>query len=127
MIYKFVLSGETPPKKNSRITLRNGRTIPSKRYTEWHSNAIAELLWQKRPELPLKDRYIIRFHFIHGDLRRRDSDNQVSSVLDVLQDSQIIIDDSWQIVEQIEIRNSYEKGNAKVKIEIENCIKTEND
>ena len=32
MIYNFQLVGETPAKKNSRITLQNGKTIPSKNY-----------------------------------------------------------------------------------------------
>ena len=37
------IQGETPAKKNCRITLPNGRTIPSKRYRAWHSAALFQL------------------------------------------------------------------------------------
>ena len=80
--------GEVVPKKNSRITLKNGRTIPSKKYQEWHEFAMLELNYQKtqitKQKEPLNQPLKIFFTFTHADNRRRDSDNQVSSVLDVL-------------------------------------------
>ena len=66
------------------------------------------------PQPPLK----IRFLFTHGDLRRRDSDNQASSVLDLLVDTKIIPDDGWNVVRNIEIANGYEKGKPSVTVEI---------
>ena len=35
----IIIPLETPSKKNSRITLKNGRTIPNKKYSEWHKKA----------------------------------------------------------------------------------------
>ena len=57
--------------------------------------------------------------FIHGDLRRRDSDNGTSSILDLLTDCGVIEDDNWQIVRELVIENGYEKGNPYCKVEIE--------
>lgn len=57
--------------------------------------------------------------FTHGDLRRRDSDNGCSSILDLLVDNGILQDDNWQIVQEITITNKYEKNNPFVKITID--------
>ena len=118
-IYTFEITGETPAKKNSRINLRNGVSIPSKRYTQWHDGALSELLQQTRPDSPIDYPVLIHLAFTHGDLRRRDSDNGCSSILDLLQDSTILSDDNWQIVRDIAICNTYEKGNPKCIITIQ--------
>ena len=105
---KLIVSGETPSKKNSRITLRNGRTIPSKRYTEWHRNAVAELSgqWLEYGFGTIEREVRIYLHFFHSDNRRRDSDNGVSSIFDTLQDCGIISDDRWQIIRNFKVENS---------------------
>lgn len=121
----LTLHSETPAKKNSRITLPNGRTIPSKQYRQWHGGAMSEIEIQmmcKRGEqlkTPIDYPIGITISFTHGDLRRRDSDNSVSSILDLLQDSGILADDNWQIVREIHVRNRYEKDEAGAVIEIE--------
>ena len=56
--------------------------------------------------------------FYHGDLRRRDSDNQLSSVLDTLIDARIIPDDNWQVVPRKIVLDEYEKGNPHCIVEI---------
>lgn len=115
---KIVLTGETPSKKNSRVVdRRTGRTFPSAVFRKWHDEKVFEALTNCRggiPQPPLK----IRFEFTHGDLRRRDSDNQASSVLDLLVDTKIIPDDGWNVVRNIEIANGYEKGKPSVTVEI---------
>lgn len=118
MTYFFTLAGETPAKKNSRITLKNGMTIPSKNYREWHKTALQELALQTKPESPIDSAVRIQLRFIHGDLRRRDSDNGCSSVLDLLTDAGILADDNWQIVRQIRVQNEYGKNKAKCEIAI---------
>lgn len=118
MTYFFTLAGETPAKKNSRITLKNGMTIPSKNYREWHKAALQELALQTKPESPIDSAVRIQLRFIHGDLRRRDSDNGCSSVLDLLTDAGILADDNWQIVRQIRVQNEYSKNKAKCEIAI---------
>lgn len=104
----FEIFGETPSKKNSRITLPNGRTIPGKKYRQWHGGAMAQLERQKEERPPFEPiGYTVRvlLDFYHSDNRRRDSDNGTSSILDVLQDSGILSDDRWQIVRELRIRN----------------------
>lgn len=118
--YELELRGETPAKKNSRITLRNGRTIPSKRYTEWHKvQSIAILEQMKLLNVrTITEPVSIKLEFTHGDFIRRDSDNGVSSILDLLVDCKVLEDDNWKVVQRIEVANYYEKKNAGCKITI---------
>lgn len=122
MSFQFYLNGETPPKKNSRITLKNGRSIPSKNYQTWHAYAVAALTAQRQIlalSAPIAGGCTVTLHFTHGDRRRRDSDNGASSILDALQDAHILADDNWQIVNTLVITNSYSKNNAGCKITIQ--------
>lgn len=114
--YRFVFEGETPAKKNSRRTLRNGRTIPSRRFEAWHADSLFSLLRQKRPAKPIDTPLCIKMVFCHGDRTRRDSDNEATSILDLLQDGLVIADDNWQIVRRICVINRYEKNNAHCEI-----------
>ena len=104
----FTVHGETPAKKNSRITLRNGKSIPSKRYTQWHKDAVFELRRQMaemdRP-FPIDTSVSITLIFCHSDNRRRDSDNGTSSIFDTLQDAGILSDDRWQIIRRFKVLN----------------------
>ncbi len=114
----FYLEGEVPAKKNSRINLKCGRSIPSKRYTEWHKYALEQLAIQWKGVAPLEGPVKVRIRFCHRDLRRRDSDNGTSSILDALTDAGILKDDNWQVVQDLEVFNGYEKGRAWCTIEI---------
>lgn len=121
----LTLHSETPAKKNSRITLPDGRTIPSKQYRQWHGGAMSEIELQmmckrgEQLETPIDFPISVTISFTHGNLKRRDSDNSMSSILDLLQDSGILADDNWQIVREIHVRNRYEKNEAGAVIEIE--------
>lgn len=122
---RFIIKGETPSKKNSKIRTRSGYMIPSKAHQKWHEDAMLQLTAQisrlSAAERPQMIDYPIRvtLSFIHGDMVRRDSDNQTSSIMDLLQDVKVLSDDKWQIVRQIHINNDYEKNEAKCLIEIE--------
>lgn len=119
---KFILEGETPSKKNSRVFLKNGRNIPSKNYREWHTKAVSDLYLQtfkqEKNFEPIDELVQITLRFYHGDLRRRDSDNGTSSILDTLCDCGILKDDNWQIVRSLKVYNFYEKNKARCEIEI---------
>ncbi len=121
---KFILIGETPSKKNSRITLKNGKTIPNKNYQNWHENAWYSVIGQRRilegqgEQFPIDSEIILFVSFTHGDLKRRDSDNGLSSILDLLVDSGIIKDDNWQIVTNVHVSNQYDKNKPKCEIQI---------
>lgn len=115
--------GETPSKKNSKIRTRTGYMIPSKAHQKWHTDAMLQLNSQicRMKPIPALIDYpvVISLDFYHGDYIRRDSDNQVSSIMDLLQDAKLLADDNWQIVRQIHVMNYYEKKNAKCVIKID--------
>lgn len=117
---RFVVKGETPAKKNSRIVLKNGKNIPGKKFQQWHEEAVVQILKQKKliQNLPIGGEVSVILEFIHGDMRRRDSDNGTSSILDLLVDCGVLTDDKWQIVRSLSVTNSYEKGNPMCVIAI---------
>lgn len=123
----ITLDGETPSKKNSRINTRSGRSFPNKRYQEWHSQAVGALLalLAKNKIHRIEGGTAVRLSatFFHGDLKRRDSDNQLSSVLDTLVDAGILPDDSWKIIPEKHIYDRLEKGGARCVVEIEEIKK----
>lgn len=121
MTYTFMLSGEVPSKKNSRVVLRGGKNIPSKNFREWHDPAIASLFCQavkQKLREPLDCPLSVCIKFTHGDKKRRDCDNALSSILDTLTDAGIIKDDNWQIVQNIILENDYKEKESGVKITI---------
>lgn len=118
MSYRFYLSGETPAKKNSKRIVRHGRLISSQKFYEWHDLALSKLLKQEKPKSPLEAPLKINLKFYHGDKMRRDSDNQTTSILDLLKDANIIKDDNWQIITKIQIQNFFDKNNSHCEIEI---------
>ena len=122
----ITLDGETPSKKNSRINTRSGRSFPNKRYQEWHSQAVGALLAliANGKIGRIADGTAVRLTatFFHGDLKRRDSDNQISSVLDTLVDAGILPDDSWKVVPEKHIYDRLEKGNARCVVDIEEIM-----
>lgn len=113
--------GETPAKKNNRISLKDGRNLPSKRYRQWHDYAefqVIEQIRRDKLEQDIKEPIIITLKFYHGDRKRRDSDNGTSSILDLLQDCNILHDDCWEIVRVLNVFNFYDKENARCEIDI---------
>lgn len=122
MEYHYLIEGETPAKKNSKIRTRTGYMIPSAAHQKWHQDAILQLHGQisrmrKQPE-PIEYPVQIILQFFHGDMVRRDSDNQASSIMDLLQDAKLLADDRWQIVRILTIYNHYDKGHARCEIDI---------
>lgn len=121
----LVIQGECPSKKNSRINTRSGRSFPSKRYMAWLDSALAQLMGQiadfrrNGKNLVFERGLELTVTFYHGDLKRRDSDNQLSSVLDMLVDAQVIPDDNWEILPVKHIFDAYDKGNPRCVISLE--------
>lgn len=115
----FTIIGETPSKKNSRINTSSGRSFPNKNYVRWHSSAITQIRMQDIKPMPIGKRLSLTLTFYHGDMKRRDSDNQCSSILDTLIDAGIIADDNWKIIPIKHIYDSFDKGNARCVVNIE--------
>lgn len=116
---KLSIPYETPSKKNSRvIDRRTGRSFPSTAYREWHQKAS---VWLKSNyDLPAlgEGPFCLHLGFTHGDRRRRDSDNGVSSILDLLVDLKVLPDDCWEVVRKICVENGYDKGKPGCEISI---------
>lgn len=115
---KLTIKGETPAKKNSKIRTRTGCMIPSKQYQAWHESAMLQIRAQTAGHDTVCYPVIITLYFFHGDMRRRDSDNGTSSILDTLVDAGILSDDKWQIVRILNVFNAYDRNNARCEIDI---------
>lgn len=116
----FTLPFDTPSKKNSRVTdTRTGRSFPNKKFTEWHKKAVAYLRLNFIKDMkPFDGPVQVDMTFTHGTLKRCDSDNKVSSILDLIVDVGFIPDDNWQIVRRIGVTNRYEKGFSSCTVEV---------
>lgn len=114
------LSAPIPSKKNSRRNIRqkSGRivSIPSESYERWHENNIVRVMAAAesgKMKGPLKITLEIGFQ----NRRRRDMDNALSSVLDLLVDGGVLPDDSWDIVPEMTVKGSLSK-NSRAVVEI---------
>lgn len=112
MITRIDLSGPVPAKKNSRRNFR-GVSLPSEAYLKWHGKNIgkARLAALSSPLDPSKP-VTIAVDVTYKDRHRRDLDNALSSILDLLVDAKAIPDDCWEKVPEMRIRGS--KGDADV-------------
>lgn len=119
MKYIYELTGEVPSKKNSRVVTNTGRNFPNQQYNEWHDGASAELMVQGLPKMPLDKCKSLTVRFYHSTRTRRDTDNQASSVKDLLVDCGVIKDDNWTVVGEEHYIPIYEPGGkAHCAIEI---------
>lgn len=117
----ITLLGEVPAKKNSRVNTRSGRSFPSRRHTLWHTQAALSVRAQSGGRV-VENPCEISLVFVHGDLRRRDSDNGVSSVFDLLVDCGILKDDDWRRVRSFSVVNHYQKGKPRCIVEIKEIV-----
>ena len=120
----FFIEGNVPSKKNQRQTFyKNGRiiNIPSKRYLEWHDQAMNQLQALKIPEF--KPPYKITLSFWFKDNRPKDMDNAAQSILDLLQDYGVIENDKWQCIQELHLySHGIDKNLPRVKVDISSEI-----
>lgn len=103
-IAHYTIKGRVPSKKNSRnVFVRGGKqfNIPSTKYKEWHRQASAQLLAQKK--IKFQEAYEVQLMWYMPDNRRKDLSNCSESILDLLVDHDIVSDDSWQIIPRLYI------------------------
>lgn len=113
----YRIDGETPSKKNSRQVFRGGRNIPSKNYLTWLKRAEIEIFRQGILFPAIICPIEIKLVFHHADERTRDTDNQVSSILDLLKGIHVIKDDNWKIVRKI-TAEAVKDDEAYVEVEL---------
>lgn len=113
---ELVLEGNIPSKKNSRINLRSGVSIPSTKFVQWQNDAIRQVLLQSRHRffVPVSIEVIIYF----GTKAKADLDNRLTSILDMLVECVMLRDDKWQDVPQIALQAEYRKAQPGAFIRI---------
>ena len=107
----FKIIGETVSKKNNnKFNSKCKRMYKTKGYIDWYNDAVIQLRSQTKVKL-IEHPVEIHMRFVHGDKRRRDSDNGQTSILDLLVHEGVIADDNWFIARRLIVENDYEKGN----------------
>lgn len=113
---QYILQGNVVPKKNSKNVVRRGNRIfvlSSKRFMEWHKKAVAEITEQGVEET-IDTPCHIDIVLYHSDKRRRDSDNAVASIFDLLVDTKILADDSTKYIRSFSVKNKTAKKSFAV-------------
>ena len=114
---EYFLESETPSKKNSKVfNTKTHRMFPSAKYRAWHEYAALVVL--PKVKECIKEKCYVILVFQHGDNIRRDADNSVSSIFDMLQDFKAIEDDRWQLIPHHHVFNTYEKGKPWCRVMI---------
>ena len=116
----ITITGQVHAKKNSRdIFVKNGRivNIPNKRYKEWEASAIDQLVtYRGCADGPV----MVLCEFYHQDKRKRDIDNEMSSVLDMLVKKGLLSSDDCFVVQETHaVFGGIDKDNPRVEITIE--------
>ena len=105
-----------PPTVNHYYTVARGRKILSKRGREYKKWCAAELMLQK----PLRSRQgdvRVCINAYPPDKRRRDLDNLIKPVLDVLTECGLIEDDSLVVDLRIQRFNSVKGGKVEIMVD----------
>lgn len=118
MILAFSLSGRIPSKKNSRITTKSGRSFPSKAYSAWHKDAMAQLMFLGIGKDGI-EKCSVELHIRFPDLRRADLTNKAESVMDLLVDYGLLADDNWKVVGRVVLSGDLDRENPGVDIIVE--------
>lgn len=105
---ELVLVGSIPSKKNSRINLKSGVSIPSAKFNSWQDDALWQVKQQTRKRFVKPVRLEATIYF--GTNVRADLDNRVTSILDMLVEAMVLQDDKWQYVPEIYAKAEYRKG-----------------
>lgn len=125
---EFVYHGIIYSKKNSKQIIRNSRTgrpmlISSKQAQQMERDIVTQLSAQnaRKPlKTPLDCECRVSTTIYQPDRRRRDLDNQATSLLDGLVDAAILLDDKNSIVTEIRVKNGgVDKADPRAEIEVE--------
>ncbi len=113
---EFTIYGPVPSKKNSRINTRSGRSFPSKNYSAWEKDALAQVIEQKIPpvtEYPTT----ITAKFFFETLRKCDLSNKFESLADMLVKAGVLEDDNYTCIDQIVLEyGGHDKNNPRIEV-----------
>ena len=102
------------------VTFKDGRRpilIPSAAHKKWHKEAMLELTRQLAPKDKI-EKCQVHIHIFFPDRRKADITNKVESLMDVLVDYGVILDDAWQIVPKLVLTAEYNKEYPGANIHI---------
>lgn len=113
---ELVLEGNVPSKKNSRVNLPSGVSIPSTKFTQWQNDALKQVRAQTRQRFLGHVQIELILYF--ATLGRADTDNKVTSILDMLVEALVLKDDYWESVARTVYEAAYRpgKGGAFIRI-----------
>lgn len=110
------LTGTVPSKKNSRINTRDGKSFPSKKFEQWQNDAMRQVRTQTRERF----RGVVQIELViyFATLGKADTDNKVTSILDMLVEVLVLKDDYWESVARTVYEAAYRpaKPGAFVRI-----------
>lgn len=105
---ELVLEGSIPSKKNSRINTRDGRSFPSRQHEQWQNDAIRQVRMQTRDRFRGLVQIEVVLYF--ATLGKADTDNKVTSLLDMLVEALVLKDDYWESVARTVYEAAYRPG-----------------
>lgn len=97
----FQVFAPIPAKKNNRVVLSNGVNIPSREFRAWHRAHCRNLKDAAKRHGAFSVPVSVSLGISFKDRHRRDLDNALTSVLDLLKDSGILEDDDWLHVPKV--------------------------
>jgi hypothetical protein len=116
---KIVFPSHIPSKKNSRRIIRKGRysiSLPSALHDEWYHKAQGLVEGIASFAAPVR----ITLAYTAGNLREWDVDGSTTSVLDLLVNANVIPDDNWKVVRELNSQLvGYRQNQAQCEVLIE--------
>jgi Holliday junction resolvase RusA-like endonuclease len=121
MVGPLVIKGRIPSKKNNKRMIPGRGIISSKKYVEWEKMATWVLISQKVKAncVPAIKKCKMTLEFYGPDKRKWDLTNKAEGVMDALVKAGILIDDNYQVVEQLTLKyKGLDRDNPRVIIKI---------
>ena len=118
---KLILYGTVPSKKNSKRRVQRGAhvfMIPSENHEIWHRQQMLFLRsWNDAPMPKLES---VTLTFYVADKRKADLSNKAESVMDLLVDAGVILDDNYFVVPELHLLlGGVDKKSSRVEIELD--------
>lgn len=113
---EIILTGTIPSKKNSRINTKSGRSFPNTKFVQWQNDALMQVRRQTRERFLNHVQIEIILYF--ATLGRADTDNKVTSILDMLAEGLVLKDDYWETVARTVYEAAYRPGKPGAFIRI---------
>lgn len=123
----FTIARETPSKKNcNKFNTRTGAVYKTKTFDKWYKRAKVDITCQAvfdgiKGALTILHCESIDCTFYHKGRQRHDSDNQLTTILDLLVDCKVLQDDNYKVIDCVSVRGK-ESDEEKCVIEIRGAL-----